>query len=180
LKEATDDDLMQGVATGDGDAFAEIILRYQHVAWKVAFRFLGDSMEAEDAAQDAFLKLLEAAPRYRSKASFRTYLFRILTHLCIDRCRKKRPDAVADIPEAADPSGDPAAALMAREIRVQIRNVLETLPPKQKAAIILRHYEGLSYAEIAQVLGISAKAVERLISRARITLQTRLSFLNEK
>jgi RNA polymerase sigma-70 factor (ECF subfamily) len=177
LKETTDDQLMQAAAEGDGDAFGEIILRHQHAVWKVAYRFLGDSMEAEDAAQEAFLKVLEAAPRYRSRASFRAYLYRILTHICIDRSRKKRPASVAAVPDFPDPSPDPAQSLMDREHQMQIRKALDSLPTNQKTAIILKHYEGLSYAEIAQVLDTTAKAVEGLIGRARATLQSRLADL---
>jgi RNA polymerase sigma-70 factor (ECF subfamily) len=179
IGEHTDEQLMQAVARGDFDAFDEIVLRYQQHAWRTAYRFLGDAMEAEDVAQEAFLKVLDAAPRYRPKASFPTYLFRILTHICIDRSRKKRPASLPDIPDVVDLSPDPAQGLMAKERQVQIRKALDTLPANQKAAIILKHYEGLSYAAIAQVLGTTAKAVEGLISRARVTLQPQLSFLQK-
>jgi RNA polymerase sigma-70 factor (ECF subfamily) len=83
LKEATDELLMQACAGGDLDAFSEIVLRYQGFAWKMAYRFLGDATEARDIAQEAFLKILEAAPRYQRKGAFRTYFYRALIHLCI-------------------------------------------------------------------------------------------------
>jgi len=168
---------MQAVAEGDLDAFNELILRYQDLAWKMAYRFIGDAMEAEDVAQESFLKTLEAARRYRPTATFRTYFYRILTHLCIDRTRKKQLTSIDDVPEAADPSLSPAESLIDKELRTQVRTALDTLPPNQKAAMILRHYEGLSYVEIAQVLGVTPRAVEGLISRAGASLQTRLSHL---
>jgi RNA polymerase sigma-70 factor (ECF subfamily) len=177
VDEHTDEQLMQAVSGGDLDAFEEIVFRYRQHVWRTAYRFLGDAMEAEDVAQEAFLKLLEAAPRYRPTAAFRTYIYSILTHLCIDRSRKKRPAGIVETQEIADSSPNPAQSVMAEERQAQIRKALGTLPSNQKAAILLRHYEGLSYAEIAQVLGATAKAVEGLISRARVTLQTRLSFL---
>jgi RNA polymerase sigma-70 factor (ECF subfamily) len=173
----TDIQLMQAVAKGDLDAFDQIVLRHQHAAWKTAYRFLGDSMEAEDVAQETFLKILEAAPRYRPTATFRTYFYRTLIHLCIDRTRKKQLTSIDDIPEVVDPSLSPAESLLDKELRTQVRTALDTLAPNQKAAMILRHYEGLSYAEIAQVLGVTPKAVERLISRAGASLQARLSHL---
>jgi RNA polymerase sigma-70 factor, ECF subfamily len=179
LQETTDDQLIKAAAEGNVDAFGEIILRHQHAVWKVAYRFLGDSMEAEDAAQEAFLKVLEAAPRYRPQASFRAYLYRVLTHICIDRSRKKRPATLTTVPDIPDPSPDPAQSLMAKELHLQIRNALEVLPTNQKAAIFLKHYEGLSYAEIAQVLDTTAKAVEGLIGRARATLQSQLAHLKK-
>jgi RNA polymerase sigma factor (sigma-70 family) len=77
----------------------------------------------------------------------------------------------------ADPSLGPTESLTEKERKAQVRTVLDTLPPNQKAAMILRHYGGLSYAEIPQVLGVTPKAVERLISRARASLQARLSHL---
>jgi len=79
---------MQAVAGGDRDAFNEIVLRYQSLAWKTAYRFLGDAMEAEDVAQESFLNILKTAPRYRPTATFRTFIYRILANLCIDRARK--------------------------------------------------------------------------------------------
>lgn len=171
IPEANDEQLMQAVAEGDLDAFNEIVLRHQAAAWSVAWRFLGDPMEAEDVAQEAFLKILEAAPRYRAKASFRTYIYRIVTRLCIDWSRKKRPAYTDQLCEIQDPAFNPAEDLLASEQRAQIRKALDALPPNQRMALILRHYDGLSYAEIAEALGTTIKAVERLISRARATLQ---------
>jgi RNA polymerase sigma-70 factor, ECF subfamily len=179
LSEATDEQLMQAVADGVPEAFNEIVLRYQQVAWKIAFRFLGDSMEAEDIAQEAFLTVFAVANRYRPKANFMTYLYRILTHLCIDRTRKKQLTSIDDIPEATDPSLSPTESLLEKERRAQVRLALDALPPNQKAAMILRHYEGLSYAEIAQILSVTPKAVEGLISRAMASLQASLSHLKK-
>jgi RNA polymerase sigma-70 factor, ECF subfamily len=177
LKAATDHDLMAAVAQGDDEAFEEIVLRHQQAVWKVAYRFLGDRMEAEDVAQESFLKILEATSRYRPTATFRTYLYRILTHLCIDRARKKQLTSLDDIPEAIAPSLSPDESLIEKELQDQIHLALDALPPNQKAAMILRHYEGLSYTEIALILGVTPKAVEGLISRAGASLQARLSHL---
>lgn len=170
---------MQAVAGGDLDAFNELVVRYQGFAWKMAYRFLGDAMEAEDVAQESFLKILEAAQRYRPTATFRTYFYRILIHLCIDRTRKKRLTCIDDVPEAPDPSPGPTESLIEKERRAEVREGLDALPPNQKAAMMLRHYDGLSYAEIAQVLGVTPKAVEGLISRAGASLQVSLSNLQQ-
>ena len=175
MTEATDEQLMQSVAGGDLDAFNELVLRYQGPAWKMAYRFLGDSMGAEDIAQETFLKILAAAHRYRPTATFRTYFYRILSRLCLDHARKMHPSKIGDIPDVCDSSLGPAEILIDTERRVQIHTALDSLPPNQKAAIILRHYEGLSYAEIAQVLSVTPKAVEGLISRAGTSLRARLS-----
>jgi RNA polymerase sigma-70 factor (ECF subfamily) len=174
-KGAGDEQLMQAVAEGDLDAFEEIVLRYRQHAWSTAYRFLGDAMDAEDVAQEAFLKILEASPRYRPTATFRTYLYHVLTRLCIDRIRKNQPALADDLSNVPDSSISPAEQLMEREQGKQVCEALDTLPPNQKAAIILRHYEGLSYKEIARVLSVTPKSVERLISRARTALQSRLA-----
>ena len=179
MKEATDEQLMQAVAGGDLEAFNDLVLRHQDLAWRMAYRFLGDAMEAEDVAQETFLKILEAAPRYRPTATFHTYFYRVLTHLCIDRARKKQLTSIDDIPEAIDPSLSQDESLIEKERQDQIHLALDALPPNQKAAMILRHYEGLSYAEISQILGVTPKAVEGLISRAGASLQARLSHLQK-
>jgi RNA polymerase sigma-70 factor (ECF subfamily) len=165
---------MQAVAAGDLDAFGEIITRHQSMAWSVAYRFLGDATEAEDAAQDAFLRVLEAAPRYRPTAAFRTYLYRVVTRLCLDRLEKKRPRYVDQLP--ATPSADlgPPETLARRESADAVRRALEVLPARQRAAVVLRHYEGLSYQEIADAMNASVKSVERLLARARESLADRL------
>ncbi len=137
-------------------------------------------MEAEDVAQETFLRILEAAPRYQPNAAFLTYFYRTLAHLCIDRARKRQLISIEDIPEVANPAYLPVDKLIERERRAQIRDALDTLPSKQKAAIILNYYKYLSYVEIAQVLGVTPKSVERLISRARTSLQARLSHLSKK
>lgn len=166
---------MQAVAKGDFDAFGEIVLRYEKLAWRLAYRLLGNSMEAEDTAQETFLKILETASRYRPTSTFHTYFCRILTNLCIDRTRRKHPSLVEDVPDVPDPSLSPPESLIEKERSAQIRAALDALPPNQKAAMILRHYEGLSYSEIAQILVVTPKAVEGLISRARASLQARLT-----
>ncbi|MGA7875085.1 MAG: sigma-70 family RNA polymerase sigma factor [Desulfoferrobacter sp.] len=176
-REANDQQLMQAVSRGDLDAFNEIVLRYQGLGWKAAYQFLGDAMEAEDVVQETFLKILQTAPRYRPTASFCTYFYRILTHLCIDRIRKKRLISMENVPEMADSSPSPTESLFAKERRDQVRAALDTLPPKQKAAMILRHYQGLSYTEVAQILGVTSRAVEGLISRARASLRVSLAHL---
>jgi RNA polymerase sigma-70 factor (ECF subfamily) len=175
--EDTDDQLMRATSGGDPGAFREIVRRYERTAWKIAFRFLGDSMDAEDAAQETFIKVLDSARRYLPKGNFRTYFYSILTRTCVDHYRKRRPEGIPELPEMPDLSASPAENLMAKERDELVRKALDALPANQKAAIILRHYEGLSYHEISEILNISVKAVEGLIGRARVTLQIKLSTL---
>jgi len=175
MESSRDGNLMLSVAQGDLDAFGEIVRRHERTAWSIAYRFLGDSAEAEDIAQQAFLKILEAASGYRPTAAFRTYLHRVVTRLCIDHAKKKRPIYTNTLPETQDHSTDLVQSLAMKERGATIRKALDTLPPNQRLALILRHYEEMSYVDIAQSLNISVKAVEGLIRRARTTLKTRLS-----
>jgi RNA polymerase sigma-70 factor (ECF subfamily) len=176
----TDEELMQAVGRGDLSAFEKVVLRHQKEAWSAAWRFLGDPAEAEDIAQDAFLKILEAAPHYRPTASFRTYLYRVVTNLCIDRAERKRPLLPGNLPDTASHTPSPADALDAQERAHTVRATLDTIPSRQKVAIVLRHFQDLPIQEIAVVMDITPKAVERLLARARSVLEARLKdFLRE-
>ena len=172
-----DEQLVLALGKGDLDALGELVLRHQRFVWGIAYRFLGDPVEAEDVAQEAFLKLLEAAPRYRPTANIRTYLYRIVSRLCIDYARKKRPILTDDLAQRADCSPSPAAALVVKEQDAEIRRAMDGLPPRQRMAVILKYFEGLSYADIAKAMGTTVKATERLLYRARKALRTSLAHI---
>src|SRR6516164_3585667 len=97
----TDEELMTAASAGDLRAFEQLVQRHQSSAWQAAYRFLGDATEAEDIAQEAFLKIFDAAPRYQPTAAFRTYLYRVVTRLCLDFAQKKRPLYTQFLPEIA-------------------------------------------------------------------------------
>jgi RNA polymerase sigma-70 factor (ECF subfamily) len=163
----TDEDLMNAVRGGDLEAFVQIVGRHQRSAWSAAYAFTGDATEAEDLAQEAFLRVLKAALRYEATASFRTYLYRIVTRLCLDHVKKKRPIYTDSLPEPRAAGQSPHDVIVALECRQQVEQSLEKLPASQRLAIVLRYYEGLSYVEIAEALETTVKAVERLLARAR-------------
>ena len=117
----SDEELMQAMADGDLDAFQQIILRHQQIAWSLAYRFIGDSAAAQDIVQEAFLKILESAPRYRPLAKFRTYLYRILTRICIDYSRKKKPIFVDFISDIVSCSPAPLNELIVEEREAEVR-----------------------------------------------------------
>ena len=175
-----DELLMLKVAEGDLESFEEIVLRHQRTAWRIALRFLGDPAEAEDVTQETFLRILAAAPRYRPDAAFSTYLYRIVARLCIDHARAKRPVFTNSLPETVDPSPGPATALIQKDRDELVRKALDALPPRQRMVLILKYYEGLRYEEIAQAMGTTVKAVERLLGRARVALKSSLLYLREK
>jgi RNA polymerase sigma-70 factor, ECF subfamily len=175
----TDEELMLAVRAGDLAAFEHLVVRHQSSAWNAAYRFLGDAAEAEDLAQEAFLKILDAAPRYQPTAKFRTYLYRVVTRLCLDSVQKKKPFYTENVPNLPDDGLSPLDVLSTEEMGRRIREALDQLPPKQRMTIILRYYEGLGYAEIASAMETTAKAVERLLARARSALEIILGKLIE-
>ena len=170
----SDEELMSAAAEGDMGAFEELVLRHQDGAINVAFRLLSDEDQARDAAQEAFLRVLDAAPRYRPTAAFRTYLYRVLTRLCIDQYRRRTPQQHPDPAGILSEDAGPPEALLQRERAEQVRAAIQELPPRQRIAIVLRHYEGLPYEEIAGAMGASVRAVDALLSRARKALKERL------
>lgn len=169
----TDAELVKRVAQGDEAAFSELLRRHQDAVYGFARRFLGDAQEAEDVAQETFLRLYRMAESYRPEAMLRTFLLRITKNLCIDLYRKKRPELMDALPEVTDPK-TPLDLLESAVETHRIEAAVEALPPNQRAAIQLRHGEHLPYGQIAQVMDISVSAVESLLVRARRTLRKTL------
>ncbi len=175
----SDEALMQAVALGDLAAFERLVLRHQESAWRTAYRMLGCHQTAEDVAQEAFLRIFEAADRYRPTAAFRTYLYRIVVRLCLDHLRKGLPVPTDNL-LATDDWPSPEQQATDAEQAQAVQEAIGRLPPKQRTAVVLRYYEGLSGREIAVVMETSLKAVERLLARARVTLEGLLGdFLQE-
>ena len=176
----TDEEAMLAVAQGDLAAFEQIVMRYQHKAWSLAYRFLNNRAEAEDVAQDAFLKILAAAPSYRPSATFQTFLYRVLSRLCMDRARKMKPIYNEIPPDVPDAGPNAEEELLSVERIEAVRHALATLPPNYRMAIVLRYYDNLDYRGIAEVMETTEKAVERLLARGRAALAEELkNFLSE-
>ncbi|MFP4028418.1 MAG: RNA polymerase sigma factor [Candidatus Brocadiia bacterium] len=172
-----DQELMQRVADGDMEAFGEIVRRHQDRAWRIAYNFLRNKTQAEDVAQEAFLKILNSAGSYSASAKFTTYLYRIIANLCIDHHRAKRPDPGGNLPEREDPSRGPDEELAVKERNKTLRRALQELPARQRMATVLRYYEDLSLSEIADSMNTTYRAVEGLLARARKSLEPRLERL---
>lgn len=166
---------MSAAAEGDMDAFEALVRRHQQGALNVALRMLGDEHRAQDAAQEAFLRVLQSAPRYRPIATFRTYLYRILTRLCIDQYRRRRPHSSAELDTAEGGTDAPPDELVRRERVEHVRQAVERLPDRQRIALVLQHYEGMSYQEIAEVMKCTTSSVEALLVRARRKLKAWLA-----
>jgi RNA polymerase sigma-70 factor (ECF subfamily) len=180
MQTPSDEELMLSLREGNLEAFEKIVQRHQSAAWAVAYRFVGDASEAEDLVQDAFLRILDAAQRYEPTAAFRTYLYRILTRLCIDHVRKKRPVPLDPLPQVPSPRLSSSEHIERVERERSIQAALDALPPKYRMVIILRYFEGIGSMEIAQTLNTTPKAVERLLARARKRLEPLLTPLSEE
>jgi RNA polymerase sigma-70 factor (ECF subfamily) len=179
MSKPSDESLMLAVAGGDPAAFEQLVLRHQGAVWRTAYRMVGDRQAAEDLAQEAFLRLFRAAGRYRPTAAFRTYLYRILVHACLDYLRKKRPQPGEDLAQVTEPTLSVEQQTELGEQADLVQRAVARLPAKQRSAVVLRYYEGLSSAEIGDVMKMTAKAVERLLARGRETLHGRLAALLE-
>ncbi len=163
--------LLQRIAVGDERAFRRLVDEHLAGVHHFAVRLLGRREEAEEVAQDTFLRLWETAERFEPRARLRTWLYTVARHAAIDRLRKRR-ETFTDRIEEAPGSGGPGALLASKQDAEAVRAALAELAPRQRAAITLVHYQGLSGTEAAQAMGIGVEAVESLLSRARRKLRT--------
>ena len=183
----SDDDtrLMEAVAGGDDTAFAVLVERHTPSAWRLAVRLTQDESAAEDLLQDAFLRVLRAAPRYRPTAAFGTWLHRIVVNLAIDRSRRRSVRRSVGLGSdtallaGAAPTATAPEDLARVERAEHIQRALAALPPDYRAAVVLRYIEGRDARDTGAVLGRSPKAVERLLARARAKLAPLLRHLVE-
>ena len=167
---AVDDAYLVGAARGgDTDAFEELVRRHQDPMFRLALRMTGSRADAEEAAQDGFVDAWRSLAQYRGDASFRAWLARIVTRRCLDVVAARRP-TVELPPVLEQPGGDVGARAEERDrLRALVEAVL-ALPPDARAALVLREFQGLSYAEVAEALGASLPAVKGRIHRARLEL----------
>ena len=173
----SDEELMIAAAEGDMDAFEELVHRHKDRAFRLACKYLGNRQEAEDLAQEAFLKILDSADSYRPTASFRTYLYRVVVNACLDYRKKKRPHFTDSLPVREDHADGPGEAMEREARREEVREAIEELPKRQRMALVLQYYEGLSYAEVAEAMDCSESAVDSLLVRAKRKLRRQLDGL---
>ncbi|MBV9337845.1 MAG: sigma-70 family RNA polymerase sigma factor [Solirubrobacterales bacterium] len=164
-----DEILVRAAQEGDLDAFEELVRRYQVPVYRVALRMLGVRADAQDAAQETFVRAWRSLPRFRGGSTLSTWLYRIVTRRCLDKLAKRRATEALDEIEVEDDL-DPAQAAERREQLRAVTHAIATLPADQRAALVLREFEGLSYQEVAEVLGTSLAAVKGRIHRARLTI----------
>ena len=159
---------------GDTEAFTQLVDAYQVAVYNLCYRMLGDPYEAEDAAQETFLRAYNAMKTYDRKRPFSTWLLSIAAHYCIDQLRRKRLTItrLEDNPylEIPDPGSSPEAALSESEQQRRMRSLLNVLGEIDRAAVIMFYWYEFSYEEIASALNLSISAVKSRMHRARIQL----------
>jgi RNA polymerase sigma-70 factor (ECF subfamily) len=171
--------LLRAYVQGDHGAFAQLFDRHYGRVYRLACRYTGSSSDAEDLTQTVFLKVMRGAAGFVPRARFTTWLYRVTANECLSHIRRGRRNlelAVGeDAPEPADPrQADPAEGLLQEERAAEVRQAVLSLPERQRLAVVLSRYEGQSYAEIAEVLGVSVQAVKSLLNRAHTALREKL------
>jgi RNA polymerase sigma-70 factor (ECF subfamily) len=165
---------------GDTSAFDGLVRKYHVQVINIIYRFLGRSDMAEDLAQDVFMRIYRAAPKYQPTAKFSTWVYRIVANHCLNYRRDagRNPSIPASALEGSERRSleipvevDPSKGLQAGELRTVVKAALRLLPPKQRMAIVLDKYEGMSHREIGAVMKCSEKAVKSLLARARGNLR---------
>ena len=168
---------MARIRDGDMEAFRCLVEAHQARVVGTISKMLGSDAEAEDLAQQVFIRIWKSAPRYRPTAKFTTWLFRITRNLVFNELRRKRHfvDQADEMPEPAESRDqEPDKVLMEGELQSAIQNAIDQLPESQRLAIIMRRYEGMAYEEIAAVMGTTVPAVKSILFRARAELRERL------
>ena len=173
---ADDDALIRCIAAGDASAWPQLARRHLGPLVALAWRILGDRAEAEDVAQEVFVRLLVKVPNWEpGGAALRTWLSRVAINLCIDRRRAKRTTPLDDLPEPRDPTADEAVVARRFDMARKVRAALHKLPERQSIALALVYYQGFSNREAANILKVSVDALESLLSRGRRAMKEDLS-----
>ncbi len=172
---------------GDGSAFEQLVQRNTGRVHALVYRFLGGPNQAEDIAQEVFLRVARTAARYEPTAKFSTWLYRIVANLCLNALRKQRKGFARQMESRNDEGGEaflrslpaqtgpgPGARLEQEELSQRVARAVNALPEAQKLGIILNKFEDKSYDEIAEILSCTTMAVKSLLRRARQNLKLSL------
>jgi len=163
---------------GDAPAFEELVMTYQHRVFGVALRMLGNPAEAEEVAQEAFVRAHRALGEFRGDAKLSTWLYAITSRLCLNRLatgeRRMARQGEDALLRLSDAGPRPDAALERRELEAALGRAIAELPEDRRIVVVLRDVEGLSYEEIAQVLELTLGTVRSRLHRARADLKEKL------
>ncbi len=193
----SDEELMALVVEGDRVAFDQLVRRYYRKIYATCYRLLNNREEAEDAVQDVFLKVYRNAASFKQEKRFSTWVYRVAVNHCLNRLRWKKKRRWLSLDRFVRKSGEeengtrladfveekkvlqPDENLLRAERAWAVRKAIASLPEQQRVAVILHRYEGLSYKEIADVMGTSVSSVEARLHRAKVALAKKLADLLE-
>ena len=171
-----DADILPGLAAQEQAALRVLMERHLRSLKSLAWHLLKDDWAAEDIAQEVFLKTWQQAPSWETgNAKLVTWMRRVATNLCLDRLRKKKEDLPGEVPDIADDKASALSGLMEQDGKSRIEAALAALPERQKAAVVLCHYQECSQVEAAEILALSVRAYESLLARARRNLKEMLA-----
>ncbi len=186
MVDSVDKNLMLRLKAGDESAFEELVAKHRKRVLNTIYRFIGRRDGAEDLAQEVFLSLYRAASRYQPRAEFTTYLYRIVANKCFNYSRRRRLVKFLSLDfspansernyvlDPADLRSNPEQQSEQWEVAREIKDALHSLPMRQRLVVVLRHYNGLSYAEIGKALSLPLSAVKSLLHRAMMSLRGKL------
>ncbi|WP_019122625.1 RNA polymerase sigma factor [Brevibacillus massiliensis] len=171
-----DKDLVRRVLTGDTQAYSQIIARYKQKIFALMYRMSGHPQDAQDLAQEVFIKAFYRLPQYSGEKKFSAWLYRIATNHCIDELRKKKQSATVPLDSVnARTETTPESIYLKKEQRDRLEEHIEKLPENYRIIFLLRHTQQLSYQEIAEILDISTNTVQVRLFRARQKLRERMA-----
>ncbi len=176
-----DHNLAEKAAKGDVEAFARLVRAHSGLVYRLATRILGAD-DAQDASQEVWIRVWRNIGKFRGESAFSTWLYKITTNTCLSTRRKEQAremreygDEVPYMPAAPNIENDPETAALAGERREELFRALERVRTEHRAALVLRHMEGLSYAEVAQILDVPDGTAKGWVSRGRAALLVALS-----
>ena len=187
MTERSDVDLMLAIKAGDEGAFSVLVNRHRNSIVNLTYRYLGNRADAEDLAQEVFLKVYRARQRYEARAKFTTWLYRVAVNASLNevRNRKSRPTHGAApltgtvdsdfVPSLADHGAEsPPEGVEREELKEQVRAAVDDLPDRQKMALLLNKFHGLSYEDLSETMEMTIPAIKSLLVRARENVRRRI------
>jgi RNA polymerase sigma-70 factor (ECF subfamily) len=187
-------ELVKKAQAGDNDAFSELVRRYEHKVYNIAYRMLGNEEEAKDAMQDVFIRVYRFLKKFRSESSFYTWIYRITTNVCLTRLKRRQKtealtrsldetikfdddEVTMEIPDYRQ---NPEILYMQQRLREALQLAINELPSDYRAVVVLRDLQGLSNKEVSKALKISVAAVKSRLHRGRIILREKLAHYLEQ
>lgn len=185
---STDEELVARSIGGDRDSFNELILRWERPIYALAYRTIGREDDARDVCQETFLRAFRALPGFRGQAKFSSWLYRITLNLCRDWMRRQRRAPFISVPDNVDPAElaavtEPSETIedlvARRDLTRLVERVMARLPEEQRTAIILKEYHGLTFQEIAELMGCPLSTVKTRLYQGLAVVRRELAKLQE-